>query len=69
MHRDEINQSLYYIANLINWEKAEFLDKVNDLFSFLFSSYIFILNLRLNNKNFQMKFQIKQKLSIYYKLL
>ena len=32
MHRDEINQSLYYIANSVNREEAEFLDEVCDLF-------------------------------------
>src|SRR6266542_7067968 len=52
MHRDEINQSLYYIANLVNQEEA------NEVYSFFLVFYlqvIYYTYLKLNNRNFQMK--------------
>ena len=65
MHRDEINQSLYYIANLVKQEE------VNEVYSFYLVFYlqaIYYTYLKLNNRNFQMKSQMKQRPSIYYKL-
>ncbi len=65
MHHNKINQSLYYIANLVNQEEA------NEIYSFFLVFYlqvIYYTYLKLNNRNFQMKSQMKQKLLIYYKL-
>ena len=37
MHRDEINQSLYYIANLVNQEEA------NEVYSFFLVFYLQVI--------------------------
>jgi len=56
MHRDEINQFLYYIANLVNQKEA---NKVYSFFLVFYLQAIYYTYLKLNNKNFQMKSQMK----------
>ncbi len=49
MHYDKINQSLYYIVNLVNQEEA------NEVYSFFLVFYlqtIYHTYLKLNNRNF-----------------